>query len=64
MGQAWPMKALSAMTSEEVLAALEQLPYLCPQDAALEKALHGQLARAVMWERKPQPHSGEAEPAR
>ncbi|GAA4954761.1 hypothetical protein GCM10023224_45280 [Streptomonospora halophila] len=45
MAQPWAMKALSAMTADEVRAALDQLPYLCPEDAALETALRDQLAR-------------------
>ncbi|GAA4919005.1 hypothetical protein [Streptomonospora salina] len=47
MAQLWPMKTLGAMTAAEVLAALNQLPYLCPEDAALEKALRDRLASAL-----------------
>ncbi|QBI51911.1 hypothetical protein [Streptomonospora litoralis] len=53
MSQVWPMKALGAMTAAEVLAALKQLPYLCPEDAALEKALRAQLSRVVEREHRP-----------
>ncbi|MUL44077.1 hypothetical protein FZ103_23435 [Streptomonospora sp. PA3] len=58
MPQPWPMKALGAMTAAEVLAALDQLPYLCPEDAALEMALRGQLARVL----DRQPPSAAPEP--
>ncbi|MDT0303960.1 hypothetical protein [Streptomonospora wellingtoniae] len=47
MAQPWAMKALSAMTADEVRAALGQLPYLRPEDAALEKALRDRLTLAL-----------------
>ncbi|MBV2364305.1 hypothetical protein ACFPZ0_26695 [Streptomonospora nanhaiensis] len=49
--QPWPMKALGAMTAAEILAALERLACVRPEDAALERALHRQLVRAVERER-------------
>lgn len=51
MAQPWAMKALGAMTAAEVLAALNQLPNLRPEEAALEKALRNQLASALERER-------------
>ncbi|GAA1120188.1 hypothetical protein [Nocardiopsis composta] len=46
----WPMKALSDMTAEELLAALERLSAAAPNDAALAKALRGELVRAALEE--------------
>ncbi|MDA0564640.1 hypothetical protein LG943_09905 [Streptomonospora sp. S1-112] len=43
----WPMKALGAMTAAEILAALEQVVYVCPDDVALERALRRELANAL-----------------
>lgn len=47
----WPMKPLGAMTAAELLAALEQLDAVAPDDEALEAAVRAELMRAMYTER-------------
>ncbi|MDA2811392.1 hypothetical protein O4J56_12185 [Nocardiopsis sp. RSe5-2] len=47
----WPMKPLGAMTAAELLAALEQLDAVAPDDEALGAAVRAELMRAMDTER-------------